>query len=676
MVSSESARADAVDDAKDLLLANDYAGAYQKLQEPAARGDAEAQYQLATLYRMGLGVAADNAQALQWYQRAASQNHVAAQYLLATMYEKGLGTATDSAQALTWYRRAAANGSAQAQQKLAALSQPSTALDADVNDLLLHAARKGDSVQVATLLARGAAIDAVDAVDGEGNTALMLAAAEGNADSVELLLSKNAAVNVKNRSGDSALLLAANRDDSTDNKDAVRALTALLRHGADIGAVDSNGNNALLIAAARGNLNLCKQLLAQPSMQEKNWANAKNLSGDTALDLAKRANNSALAQMLAAAGIKGTEKTTTNPDTNTAVSVQVAAFAQHGDARYANWPALNIAVWRSDVALVDALIKQGAAIDRVDPENFTPLMRAVYRGDINIATRLLQAGADSNRVGSDQKTPLWFAIERKDSAMVELLLQRGAQPNLPRGAQPNRTSARADIVAFAAKNADEKILLDLLARASDIETPFADVTPLQRCAQRGFVQALQQLLAHHARIDSRDNAGRSALWLAAANNQLNAVELLLRASASSQHGAAPDLADREGVTPLAIAATRGNASIVDALIRNRADVDAATREGNTPLLLAARNARVEIINRLLAAKADIEHRNERSETALMLAAASGSRASIAVLLNAGADATRRDKNGHTAVDYARRHTFDDLAQRLQDHIDHRKKFTL
>ncbi|HET8709861.1 MAG TPA: hypothetical protein VFM32_00690, partial [Spongiibacteraceae bacterium] len=41
--SSFLASADSVDDAKDLLLASDHAGAYQKLQTPAAQGNAEAQ---------------------------------------------------------------------------------------------------------------------------------------------------------------------------------------------------------------------------------------------------------------------------------------------------------------------------------------------------------------------------------------------------------------------------------------------------------------------------------------------------------------------------------------------------------------------------------------------------------------------------------------------------------
>ncbi|HET8711870.1 MAG TPA: ankyrin repeat domain-containing protein, partial [Spongiibacteraceae bacterium] len=282
------------------------------------------------------------------------------------------------------------------------------------------------------------------------------------------------------------------------------------------------------------------------------------------------------------------------------------------------------------------------------------------QGDIKVATLLLQAGADSNHLAADQKSPLWYAVERNDAAMIDILLQHDAQPN--------QAPARADIIAFAAKGADEKIVLALLKRARDIETPFADATPLQWCAQRGFSRAMQQLIAQHAQIDRRDGTGRSALWLAAANNKADAVELLLREHATL------DLADREEVTPLAIAATRGNTTVVDLLIRNGAAVDKASREGNTPLLLAARSAHTDTIKRLLAAKADFEHRNERSETALMLAATSGCNTCIAALFDAGVDAARRDRDRRTAVDYARRHHFDELAQRLQDHIDKKVKF--
>ena len=82
-------QAGVVDEAKLAVRLRDYARAATLLQSAADRGDAEAQYQLASLYRSGRGVPKDHGKASRWLREAAGQGHVKAQYNLGVMYENG-----------------------------------------------------------------------------------------------------------------------------------------------------------------------------------------------------------------------------------------------------------------------------------------------------------------------------------------------------------------------------------------------------------------------------------------------------------------------------------------------------------------------------------------------------------------------------------------------------------
>ena len=71
------------------------------------------------------------------------------------------------------------------------------------------------------------------------------------------------------------------------------------------------------------------------------------------------------------------------------------------------------------------LIKNGANVNSLDYQGFTPLHIASKRGHHNIAIILLSSGADPNTPGHRMKTPLHKASSQE---MVRLLLRHGADP--------------------------------------------------------------------------------------------------------------------------------------------------------------------------------------------------------------------------------------------------------
>lgn len=98
----------------DAWTAGDYPTAVKEWQEPAARGDADAQFNLAQAYRLGRGVPQNDAKALELYAAAAKSGHVEA----ADHYGLMLFQAGRRDEALPYVQAAAGRGDPRAQYLL------------------------------------------------------------------------------------------------------------------------------------------------------------------------------------------------------------------------------------------------------------------------------------------------------------------------------------------------------------------------------------------------------------------------------------------------------------------------------------------------------------------------------------------------------------------------------
>lgn len=89
----------------------DYARAVKEWQGPAAKGDADAQFDLAQAYKLGRGVAPDLAKAEQFYRAAAEQGHARA----ADNYGLLLFQSGRQKEAMAWLEQSAERGEPRAQ---------------------------------------------------------------------------------------------------------------------------------------------------------------------------------------------------------------------------------------------------------------------------------------------------------------------------------------------------------------------------------------------------------------------------------------------------------------------------------------------------------------------------------------------------------------------------------
>ncbi|MEZ5814841.1 MAG: peptidoglycan-binding protein [Alphaproteobacteria bacterium] len=93
--------------------------AVKNIEAEAFEGVAEAQHDLAAIYTAGHGgVKQDYKRAAFWFEQAAARGVANAAYNLGVLNHQGLGTSADLEKAITWYKRAAALGHPEAQYNL------------------------------------------------------------------------------------------------------------------------------------------------------------------------------------------------------------------------------------------------------------------------------------------------------------------------------------------------------------------------------------------------------------------------------------------------------------------------------------------------------------------------------------------------------------------------------
>ena len=90
------------------------------LKAKAAKGDAQAQFELAQMHLYGKGAKQDHAVAFKWCEQAAAKGLPAAQRVYGVMLRDGYGVDRNIAKGREWLVKAADQGDAEAKLELAA----------------------------------------------------------------------------------------------------------------------------------------------------------------------------------------------------------------------------------------------------------------------------------------------------------------------------------------------------------------------------------------------------------------------------------------------------------------------------------------------------------------------------------------------------------------------------
>ncbi|KAJ6641244.1 Ankyrin-3 [Pseudolycoriella hygida] len=374
----------------------------------------------------------------------------------------------------------------------------------------------------------------------------------------------------------------------------------LLKSGADMEAVNKNGQNGLEFAVVRENSKAVEILL-------RNGANPNQF------------------------------------DKNNSISILETAIMQ------------NFVV---DASMTELLIKHGADMNHTNAQGESALHQAMRIGNPKVPPVLIEHGANVNAKDRQNRTPLHFAAmydhwSREDRiSIAEMLLDRGADVY----AEDNEGNTALDLANSRESNVSEA--------QSMIDSGLYDkyltrgLFYMMQFVNEYFIEEnFELLLKSGADMEAVNENGQNALEYAVVGQNSMAVEILLR------NGANPNQFDNNNRTSMLQATIpRGyypSASITESLVKHGADVNLANEQGETPLHIAIKEGNPRTPPILINHGANVNAKEKtQNRTPLHYVAIYGrwseeDRMSIAeMLLDHGADVYAEDNDGNTALDIA------------------------
>jgi ankyrin repeat protein len=194
-----------------------------------------------------------------------------------------------------------------------------------------------------------------------------------------------------------------------------------------------------------------------------------------------------------------------------------------------------------------------------------------------------------------------------------------------------------------------RVWLEKTDTAANMEIDTSDYLPdlydnylnynLMIAASKGYASEIDRLIGMGAEIEAESKEGVSPLIYAVINNQLSAVQTLLK------YHPALDKLTASYETPLIIAVKNNNLEISEALIRAGADIDFTDRNGASPLHYASINGYFEVTDLLLYYNATIDQKSDDGTTPLLAAVMAGYANVADLLIQNGADLKARNLKG-------------------------------
>lgn len=297
---------------------------------------------------------------------------------------------------------------------------------------------------------------------------------------------------------------------------------------------------------------------------------------------------------------------------------------------------LTNAIIVGDVGRLTRYLQRGKRQDRRNRDGLTLLMIAALFRQRDVATLLLDHGADINAVDKDCLTAVHHSLRS-----LESLPPRTSTPAGQVGFTEIPTWARTK----EAQHDMVRLLLDHGANLNPPNRPDNATmrtrkrfrTPLQMAVILGCTSLTKMLLSNGARINERDMISSTALIDAAEHHPVTILPILIHAGADTQlkrmdgftalHGvlkhlikrcqrAAGDAPDGRISIDKRIALTAPVLPIIETLLKAGAQTDAGDIHNVTPLDLALTLGEPSVLRLLAQSSQDINKPNPRQQTAL------------------------------------------------------------
>jgi ankyrin repeat protein len=294
------------------------------------------------------------------------------------------------------------------------------------------------------------------------------------------------------------------------------------------------------------------------------------------------------------------------------------------------------------------------------PKEVIEFIEGLILGDLDkVAKHIKTIGGSKKTLGSrtvkvdikfpvlENTAPLFLACQgrtRGHALIVRHLIKRGAPT---RDKKTGRTGLHRACSANAVEVAKE--LLGLYPTSISASS-FDGSTPLSLSTRCNAIDCVRLLIKRGVDPDERSVHKSTALFIAAATNNFEILDLLL-----TRTGANPEIINQDGQTPLFTAAAQGYEKIANTLLDIPLSVSCVNASvnnaaGQTALIAASRGAHVTIVELLLEkGGADVDRPDNQGRTALYAASQEGHVATVKALLQHGADLEMLTTNGSTPL---------------------------
>lgn len=398
---------------------------------------------------------------------------------------------------------------------------------------------------------------------------------------IKLLISKGLNIELKSYNGHT-LLIEASRNNNVD------VIKTLLDCGADIKDIDKYGNNLLHFAAINKNLEVAKFFLEQGFDIE-----ARNNAGETPLfSAAEYQSNINVIKFLLE---KGADIKTTDNKGNTLLHAvaknqyqnpKIIKFfieqgldieAQNNDGQAPLLSAFNFYTC-PNINILDLLLKKGSnKNDKTkDGNNLLHLAIQADKNEDNkiaLVKYLIEQGINVNEQNNDGYTPLLLAVVyAKNTKLLDLLIKNGADKNI-------KTNAGETMLHLSTKNENVSIAeycyfdlnFGIGDRTDDGET----------CVDYAMMNAKSEVLdffLDHMRMNQMRLVGEN-------NPHVEVVEQFIK----QNYPIGIYHVGNEDTLLMSVARYNTNPKVLDALIKNGADINAHDKQGRNFVHYAAVN---------------------------------------------------------------------------------------
>jgi ankyrin repeat protein len=451
----------------------------------------------------------------------------------------------------------------------------STARAADLR--LVDAVKRQDQAEVAALLKQR--ID-VNAPQPDGTSPLHWAAYHDDAATVDLLIRAGANVNAATDAGITPLWVACSANTSA------ATIRRLLDGGANPNPAPNTGETALMWCARAGAVEAVRALLSRGATVDAREKSA----GQTALMWAVAARHPEVVKTLLEVGADPRLRTNVTTELVYKGFRYITSPPTHADgiiehAKRGGFTPLLFAAQQGDRESAELLLAKGVDVNDADASGASVLVVAAHSGHSELARMLLERGADPNAAGAGY-TPLHAAVLRGDVPLVKALLAKGASPDTPLEAGTPVRKYGVDYALsaawigatpywLAAKFAEPEIMRALAEAKADT----------RRAIKDGTTPLMAALMGAQGQGDRRDRFLTEVQMAAAAPTQ--EAETVATATAALELGADVNATSSSGDTALHTAAARGLLPVIKLLAHAGAALDVKNKRGQTPLATAA-----------------------------------------------------------------------------------------